>query len=132
MIAKKRKKEKSVWKDFTGKAKVFLSIAFVLFLAYTNIRIFVETQKGDRELKRIEAIIEALNKEKEKLNFELGNTASEAYLEKVAREELGLQKPGEQVIVVKKEGEGEGVEKETGRFQFLKDVFSWIKEKMPE
>lgn len=132
MIAKKRKKEKSAWKDFTGKAKVFLSIAFVLFLAYTNIRIFVETQKGDKELKKIEAIIEDLNKDNERLNFELGNTDSQAYLEKVAREELGLQKPGEQVIVVKKEGEGESAVKEDERFQFLKDVFSWIKEKMPE
>lgn len=132
MIAKKRKKEKSAWKDFTGKAKVFLSVAFVLFLAYTNIRIFVETQKGDKELKKIEAIIEDLNKDNERLNFELGNTDSQAYLEKVAREELGLQKPGEQVIVVKKEGEGESAVKEDERFQFLKDVFSWIKEKMPE
>ncbi|MDD5696813.1 MAG: septum formation initiator family protein [Candidatus Pacebacteria bacterium] len=132
MIAKKRKKEKSILKDFTRKAKVFLSVAFVLFLVYTNIKIFVETQKGDKELKRIEAIIETLNKENERLNFELGNTDSQAYLEKVAREELGLQKPGEQVIVIKKEGEGESAGKEGGRFQFLKDVFNWIKEKMPE
>jgi len=132
MIAKKRKKEKSVWKDWTRKAKFFLSVAFVLFLAYTNIKIFIEIQKGDKELKRIEAIIEALNKESERLNFELGNTDSQAYLEKVAREELGLQKPGEQVIVIKKEGEGESAGKEGGRFQFLKDVFNWIKEKMPE
>jgi len=132
MIAKKRKKEKSILKDWTRKAKVFLSVVFVLFLAYTNIKIFVEIRKGDRELRKIEGIIEALNKEKEKLNFELGSTDSEAYLEKVAREELGLQKPGEQVIVIKKEGEGESEGKESGGFQFLKDIFNWIKGKMPE
>ncbi len=132
MIAKKRKKEKSVWKDLTRRAKLFLSVAFVIFLAYTNIRIFAEIKKGDKDLKKIEAIIEALNKEKDRLNFELGNIDSEAYLEKVAREELGLQKAGEQVIVVKKEGEGEGMEKENKRFQFLKDIFNWIKGKMPE
>jgi len=82
-------------------------------------------------LKKLEATTESLNKEKEKLDFELGNTNSEAYLEKVAREELGLQKPGEQVIVIKKEGEEVKSEEEKSNFQFFKNVWEQIKKKLP-
>ncbi|HPD19887.1 MAG TPA: septum formation initiator family protein [Candidatus Pacearchaeota archaeon] len=131
MIAKKRKKEKSVFQKIAEKVKVLLWIALIGFLVYTNVNIFLEIEKGGKDLKKLKATTESLNKEKEKLNFELGNTNSEAYLEKVAREELGLQKPGEQVIVIKKEGEEVKSEEEKSNFQFFKNVWEQIKKKLP-
>jgi len=132
MIAKKRKKEKSIFQKIAEKAKVFLWIVLIGFLVYTNVNIFLEIERGGKDLKNLEAATESLNKEKEKLDFELGNTNSEAYLERVAREELGLQKPGEQVIVIKKEGEEEKKEEEKSNFQFFKNIWEQIKEKLPE
>lgn len=131
MIAKKRKKEKSAFQKIAEKVKVLLWIALIGFLVYTNVNIFLEIEKGGKDLKKLKATTESLNKEKEKLNFELGNTNSEAYLEKVAREELGLQKPGEQVIVIKKEGEEVKSEEEKSNFQFFKNVWEQIKKKLP-
>ena len=131
MIAKKRKKEKSVFQKIAEKVKVLLWIVLIGFLVYTNVNIFLEIEKGGKDLKKLKATTESLNKEKEKLNFELGNTNSEAYLEKVAREELGLQKPGEQVIVIKKEGEEVKSEEEKSNFQFFKNVWEQIKKKLP-
>ncbi len=131
MIAKKRKKEKSVFQKIAEKVKVLLWIVLIGFLVYTNVNIFLEIEKGGKDLKKLEATTESLNKEKEKLDFELGNTNSEAYLEKVAREELGLQKPGEQVIVIKKEGEEVKSEEEKSNFQFFKNVWEQIKKKLP-
>jgi len=131
MIAKKRKKEKSAFQKIAEKVKVLLWIVLIGFLVYTNVNIFLEIEKGGKDLKKLEATTESLNKEKEKLDFELGNTNSEAYLEKVAREELGLQKPGEQVIVIKKEGEEVKSEEEKSNFQFFKNVWEQIKKKLP-
>lgn len=132
MIAKKRKKEKSIFQKIVKKTKVFLWIVLIGFLVYTNVNIFLEIERGGKDLKKLETAAENLSKEKERLDFELGNTNSEAYLERVAREELGLQKPGEQVIVIKKEEEEEKKEEEKSNFQFFKNIWEQIKKRLPE
>jgi cell division protein FtsL len=133
MIPKRGKKVKSIINDWKKKLVIIALGFLVIILLNANIKIIGEVRKGNKELNEVEETIDKLTKEKDKLNFELGKSDSSEYLEKVAREDLGLKKPGEQVIVIKKEEETkkESVEENT-RFQFFKNIFNWIKEKLPE
>lgn len=97
---------------------------FVSFLLYSNIKIFGKRAELGKELSKIDNMVESLTKEKESLDFSLGETYSEEYIEKVAREDLGMQKPGESVVVIKKEA-GAG-EKQSGSFNLLQKLSEWF------
>ena len=105
MIAKFRKKKKrSSWKS------IFFSIFFVLlfifvigFLFITNWKIKqrrVELTNRIETLKQEVAILEEKNQE---IKERISQSGKEEYLEEVARDQLGLKAPGEEVLVVKKE-----------------------------
>jgi len=132
MLAKKHKKVK--WGIHINKKKIaivfwaFFGFWFVVFLFYSNIKIFQKRTDLNKNLEVINSNVESLIKEKDSLNFRLGETDSEAYLEKVAREDLGMQKPGEQVVIIKKDA---GLEKENndnnGVLKVISGVVDWIK-----
>lgn len=73
--------------------------------------------------------------EKEKhLNDLLSQVSSPQALEKVAREDLNLQKPGEKVLVVKREEDGQNQnstssQEEKAGFSF-QNIIDWVKEKI--
>ena len=64
----------------------------------------------NKELDSLESDQEELLKQRESLKFSLGESYSEGYLEKVAREDLNFKKPGEKIFVIKKEGENDSEE----------------------
>jgi len=108
-----------------------LAFAFlIIVLLDANIKIFKEKNKSQKELEKIGKAIEAETKEKDRYNFELGKTDSSEYLEKIAREELGLQKPGEQVIIIKKQEELKEEKEESQNF--FQKAFNWFKNLLPE
>ena len=105
MIAKFRKKKKrSSWKS------IFFSIFFVLlfifvigFLFITNWKIKqrrVELTSRIETLKQEVAILEEKNQE---IKERISQSGKEEYLEEVARDQLSLKAPGEEVLVVEKE-----------------------------
>ena len=132
MLAKKHKKVK--WGIHINKKKIaivfwaFFGLWFIVFLFYSNIKMFQKRAELDKNLEILDSNVESLTKEKDSLNFRLGETDSEAYLEKVAREDLGMQKPGEQVVIIKKDA---GLEKENndnnGVLKVISGVVDWIK-----
>jgi cell division protein FtsB len=131
MIAKKNKKVKSTIIDLKRKlAIVGLAFLFIVLLN-ANIRIWQEKQKAQKELAKVEESIEKTTKQRENYDFQLGKSNSEEYLEKVAREDLGLQKPGEQVIVIKKQEDSQNTEN-TGNIGFMQKIFNWFKGLLPE
>lgn len=132
MLAKKYKKVK--WGFHINKKKiaiVFWSIFglwFIVFLLYSNIKMFQKRTELDNNLEKLDSTIESLNKDKDSLNFRLGETNSSEYVEKVAREDLGMQKPGEQVVIIKKEGNANtGNENKNGVLQIAQGLVDWIK-----
>jgi len=78
----------------------------------------------EKELSKLDDSVEFLTKEKESLNFSLGETYSEEYIEKVAREDLGMQKPGEKVVVIKKEAAAG--ESQSNNFNLLQKLSEWF------
>ncbi len=131
MIAKKNKKVKTFIAEFKRRVIFGILLFSVIFLLYTNIKIMEERKRAEKELEKIEVQIETKEKEKDRYNFELGKSDTEEYLEEIAREELGLQKEGEQIIIIKKQGDTESTEQIENR-SFIDKVINWFKELLPE
>lgn len=134
MLTKKRKKAKGF--DFGElKNKGFFVLLFFLafYLFGNNINIYLKTREAAKGYNKAENLEETLTKEQEKLNFELGKSYDAYYLEKIAREDLGFQKEGEQVIIVNKDKDnGETETKRTGFWGFVDSVFEKVKGILPE
>jgi cell division protein FtsB len=132
MLAKKHKKVK--WGIHINKKKIAIvfwalfGLWFIVFLFYSNIKMFQKRTELDKNLEVLDSNVESLIKEKDSLNFMLGETSSDAYLEQVAREDLGMQKPGEQVVIIKKDNDLEkDINSGNGVLKVISGVIDWIK-----
>lgn len=127
MLSKKRKKVK--WGIDINKRKMsvffwaLFCVWFVAFLLYSNVKIFERRASLDKELANLEDTAETLSEESDLLKFKMGETYSEEYLERVAREDLGMQKPGETVVVIKKNDSAEEGEEEQS---ILQNIVNWF------
>lgn len=132
MVAKKFKKRKShskqalVTKIFWIASCIFLFI----YLAFANAKIFLQRHENSNNLKQLDNATSSLKSEQQKLSAELGATIGPEYLEKVAREEFGYKKQGEQVVVVKKEDNKQGQISQPAGLQFFQNIINWITEKL--
>ncbi len=110
MLPKKQKKRKRGIEINKKKVVIFLwscfCVLFVGYLLFCNVRILQKRGSLSKSLQELGQSIETLTKEKETLSYSLGETYSPEYIEKVAREDLGMQKAGEEVVVIKKEAGG--------------------------
>ncbi|MFA5086821.1 MAG: septum formation initiator family protein [Candidatus Paceibacterota bacterium] len=132
MVAKKLKKRKPRNKQalFT---KIFwvASCSFLfVYLAFANVKIFIQRHENSGSLKQLEVNVSSLKSSQEKLSLELGATATPEYLERVAREEFGYKKEGEQVVVVKKEESKQAQAGQASGLQFIQNIINWISEKL--
>jgi len=103
-----------------------ICLVFVVYLFYCNIKMFQKRTELSKSLKELNNNVESLTKEKEILSFRLGETYSEEYLEKVAREDLGMQKAGEKVVVIKKTDSGED-DKNNSNTNIINNIVEWFK-----
>ncbi|MCK9577998.1 septum formation initiator family protein [bacterium] len=131
---KKRKVKKSGKKQFLPKFFGTIFILFAVYLLYTNVMIYIERSKIESNYKNLSSSVSQLNKEKEALKMQLGETYSDEYLERVAREELGLQKEGERIVVIKKaeNSNDEAEESEEKKVGPLDELFKWISSILPQ
>ena len=128
MLTRKRKKRKGF--NFRRFFYILTFGVVFLFLLYSSINLLIKRQAFQKEINALLAEQEALLKKRESLKFSLGETYSETYLEKIAREDLNLKKPGERIYVIKKEGEPlqetENSEETAETFlDKLKSFFNW-------
>ncbi|MDD3919293.1 MAG: septum formation initiator family protein [Candidatus Pacebacteria bacterium] len=136
MVAKKRKKGK--WKINFNRKKVtnyfFLSFSIVLisFLALSCFNIYQKQRSSEKDMNSLIEEIERLEKERDLLNFTLGETFSDEYLERVAREDLGMQKPGEKIYVIKKDINLEEEKEELLEESLFDKIKKWFSNILPE
>ncbi|MBU3934724.1 septum formation initiator family protein [Patescibacteria group bacterium] len=128
MIAQfKKRGKKAVSAVVFLKLAAFILILLILgFLAFWNIKIKQTKDKVNVQLAAIEKEIENLEEKNEELKEGIVYAEDEDYIEKVAREQLNLQKSGESVvsfIMPSREDENKG--KEWG----VKKIGSWFREK---
>ncbi len=112
MVAKKGRKIKKNYAKVLSKTLILLSLLFlVFFLILTNIKV---RQKRNILIARIESLredtirIEGANL---LLRERIEGLQEEDYLEKVAREHLGLGNPGEEVVYITREDADEDIKK---------------------
>lgn len=108
---------------------VLLAGVFLVFLITLNLKIGQERAKLQRELANLQREIQKSQAGREELISKISRVQSGDYLEKVAREDLNLQKEGEKVFafVFKEEAkEGEKDEEET----FWEKISDWLLKKL--
>jgi len=134
MIAKKRKNKKRFLTP--GKKSLFLAIfilPLVVYMAVANIRLNEERQKVLKDLAQVKQTSETYSEKEKNLNSLLTQASTPAALEKVARESFNLQKPGEKILVVKKDDSAastSGVEASKQAGFSLQTVTDWVKGKL--
>lgn len=104
---KKKKKINPVKSVIFSVFLVLLALLIIGFFVFTNWKINKRrVELGDR-ISVLKLEVEILEQRNQELKEKKSETESEDYIEKVAREQLDLKKPGEEVVVVQKEEEEE-------------------------
>ncbi|MCL6610465.1 MAG: septum formation initiator family protein [Peptococcaceae bacterium] len=106
----KQEREKTIYrKRLTFKpGKKLPTLIAIFLLFYLLISFFAHFQRLyvlQRDIKEIEIQLQELSAKNEELKKQLKQVQSDAYIEQVAREKLGLVKPGESRIVPVPEGD---------------------------
>ncbi|MBZ9578371.1 septum formation initiator family protein [Patescibacteria group bacterium] len=102
MITKKSKKKKSFQAIFLSILFGLFALAIAIFLIVSNIKINRRRKDLISQIGTLEKEIQILELKNEELKAGVDQSLTESYLEKEARERLGLKKPGEEVVVIKK------------------------------
>jgi len=121
MIPKKRKKKKSLVDFFFSILLGFFVLAIVGLLVFSNLKIKERRKELTSQTEALKEEIQKLEERNAQLKSGISQSLSPDFLEKEARERLGLKKPGEEVVVVKKvetEEELKETTKETGVHKF--------------
>ncbi len=91
-------------RSFRGYRALAIALGFLLLLVWAIFPLKYRMEQR-KEAANYERKIEALRKENESLKREISRLKSDDYIEELARKELGLAKPGEEVYLVY-EGDG--------------------------
>ena len=102
MIAKKQKKKKSFQEIFLSVLFVFFTLAIIGLLTVSNLKIRERRKELLAQIETLEKEIQNAEKKNQELKAGISESQTEDYLEKEAREKLGLKKPGEEVVAIKK------------------------------
>jgi cell division protein FtsL len=80
--------------------KRIIIIGFIIFFAVSYIRQSITTSRIQKEISSKQQQLDEIKQKNERLQDEVGkiNSNSPDYLEKLARERLGMIKPGEKVV----------------------------------
>lgn len=133
MIADFRKKQKKT----SLSNRIFLKLAVILFLlllillSFTNIGNYRKRNKLTSQIKTIEEKINSIKAENDRIEQNIQKVNDDSYVEKVAREELDLQKPGEKVYsfikTAEQQNNEERAEPVNGWFGWIGGAWNWIK-----
>ena len=102
MIAKKQKKKKSFQEIFLSVLFVFFTLAIIGLLAVSNFKIRERRKELLAQIETLEKEIQNVENKNQELKAGISESQTQDYLEKEAREKLGLKKPGEEVVAIKK------------------------------
>lgn len=105
-------------------------VAGIVFLAITNIKINQRRAELTARAEYLKKEIETLQGKKKELEEKVSQGASPEYIEKVAREQLGYKLPGEEVVVISKEGSQEATPAPKAQnLMNIRGWWDWLKSK---
>ena len=94
-LVHKKRKRGQWWEIGTG---LFFLLFLVALLGKMNWQAWQKNKESTKRLKNLEAQVQTLEKQEQGLEEKIQEVNRPDYLEKVGREELNLQKPGERAI----------------------------------
>lgn len=128
MITKKSKKKKSLQTIFFTILFCFFGLALAVLLIVSNSRIQQRRKELISQIEILKKEIQQLEERNVQLKSGISQSLTQDFLEKEARERLGLKKPGEEVVAIKKIITEEKKEPEKEK-SFLENWWQWLKEK---
>lgn len=123
MVTKKRKRGKSYQVIIFSLFLTIVVLGVVGFLFFSNWKINKQRLDLNERIENLKEQIKSLEEKKKELEAVAAEIGKESHLEEVAREQLNLKKPGEEVVAVlapEKEQEGE-VKEEKNFWQKILD-----------
>jgi len=102
MIAKRRKKKKSIQGIFFSILVIFFVVSITALLLVSNFKIREKRKELLSQIETVKKEIQNLEKKNQEMKAGISESQTQDYLEKEAREKLGLKKPGEEVVAIKK------------------------------
>lgn len=120
MVTNFRKKQKAnPLKKLLVGGGALLILALSVGLVVANVKIFIKKRQLAVQVRELEAKTEQMRQRNVQLQEGIANADNSEYIEKVAREELDLQKPGEKVFsfVVKPDENPQNPEKAPSAWQ---------------
>jgi cell division protein FtsB len=113
---------------------IFLVV--IVFLAMADYKIYQKKKVLNAEIKNYQKQIEDIKKSSQNLKEEIANSDNVDYLEKLAYEQLGQQKPGEKEVIFVTPQEKQKTAEEPNNFWdskvwsgWLSGAWQWIKNK---
>lgn len=92
-------------KKLITRVVVIILLLFMIYGGFKYYNNYRQIQELEHEVTRLEKQISSAREQRERLQIELNNINNPEYIEKIARKELGLVKPGELLIIPVEEEE---------------------------
>jgi len=102
MITKRKKKKKSIQGIFFSVLVVFFVVSIAALLVVSNFKIRERRKELVSQIETLKKEIQNLEEKNQEMKAGISESQTQDYLEKEAREKLGLKKPGEEVVAIKK------------------------------
>ncbi|MBU3942762.1 cell division protein FtsL [Patescibacteria group bacterium] len=99
----KNKKYHNIKNKISAVIVILIIVFFVGFFVYTNWKINKRRAELNTQIIELTEEVRLAEERNKALKEKKEKTESEAYVEEVAREQLGLNKPGEETFVIQKE-----------------------------
>jgi cell division protein FtsL len=124
-FGKKQKSEHPETKIAFQATGIFLAIIIGL-LIFGNIKIYQKKRELASQVNNYKQQIEEINKSNQNLKNEIANADNVDYLEKIAYEQLGQQRPGEKEIIFVQSPKKPEPVVQTNNFWETKTWTSWL------
>ncbi len=125
MLPDFKKKKNNILKQFLLVTGGILILIFIGLLIVSNVRIYYKRQKLISQIESLKNKIEDIKNKNSELKKGILEMNDVEYLEKVAREELSLQKPGEKAFSFIKE-QNQSAKDGQGKKSFWQSWVGWI------
>lgn len=121
----KKNKNKNAFSPILFKLGAVLLLIVAVLLVVADIKVYQKKKQLNSQIKSLENKIAELKKENENLEKNISSIDDQSYIEKIAREELNLQKPGEKVVSFI-ETEGQKNQNDSSKKGILEVWLGWI------
>jgi len=125
MVADFKKKKNNLLKQCILIMGGFLMLLVLIVLIIANMRIYQKREKLVSQIENLKNKIQYLQNKNNDLKDSISQINNDEYIEKIARKELSLQKPGEKVFSFIKES-SQQEESNQSQKDFLQNWLGWI------